>query len=69
MSHNSPRSLRIKQEARLRPDVLWYKNGELQHDNVKKTSSDPNVLSGGTDLAKLVTKADKHQLAMRQIVQ
>ncbi len=67
MSHNSPRSLRTKTEARQRPDEVWCDN-DGSHEIRLDGSSSQSVLSGGTALAQLVAEADAHLAAMRKIV-
>lgn len=67
MSHNSPRSLRTKQEARTRPDVIWYEAGEKRQHSV--TPTEPQVVhSSGSELARLIAESDAHLAAMRKIV-
>lgn len=64
MSHNSPRSLRTKAEARQRPDVIWHdQSARLQ------PKQGLSVLAGGSELSQLITEADAHLAAMRKIVQ
>ena len=68
MSHRSPRSLRIRQDAQKRPDVVWRdKIGE--HQARLDIESSPVILSGGSELSQLVAEADSHLVAMRKIVQ
>ena len=64
MSHNSPRSLRVKQEARARPDAI-HKNQAVQ---IQPSPPKP-VLSGGSELSQLIQTSDSLQAAMRKIVQ
>ena len=64
MSHNSPRSRRIKEEARTRPDAI-HKDQAVRIPS----GEGQNVLSGGSELAELIKKSDDHLLAMRKIVQ
>lgn len=63
MSHNSPRSMRIKQEARTRPDVI-HKEQPIRIDSLEVQ----DVLSGGSELSQLVKKSDSLLVAMRKIV-
>ena len=68
MSHNSPRSLRIKQQARDRADVTWRDSQGLHQQKVSPTSS-PIVLTGGSELTQLIAKSDINLLKMRKVVQ
>lgn len=69
MSHNSPRSLRIKQEARTRADMAWHGvHGQKQEAKLSGVTSNWQ-LSGGSELAQLIATSDAHQQAMRKIVQ
>ena len=67
MSHNSPRSQRVKQEARARADVLWREGAKI-HEKKLTPATSPNVLSGGTELAKLIAQSDAIMSKMRKIV-
>ena len=69
MSSSSERSRRIRDEARSRPDKVWLENGkwvEKKYTDPKTSSNE--VLSGGTNLAKLITEVDTHLVAMRKTV-
>jgi len=68
MSHNTPRSIRIKQEARTRPDVMW-RDVDGVHEEKLLSAESLDVLVGGSALAQLISEADTHQVAMRKIVQ
>lgn len=68
MSHKSARSIRVKAEARQRPDVLWRDASGNRKAKLAGVSSEP-VLSGGTQLSQLVAEADSHMIEMRKIVQ
>ena len=64
MSHNSPRSLRTKENARTRPDIM--------HNNQAvriQPGESQSVLNGGTELSQLIKESDAHLVAMRKIVQ
>lgn len=64
MSHNSPRSRRIKQEARTRPDATH------KDQAVPVALSKPkSILTGGSELSQRIKKSDDHLVAMRKIVQ
>lgn len=68
MSSHSARSQRVREEARNRPDKVWRENGQLFEKKYQKPEPSNGVLSGGTELAKLVAQADSHLTAMRKIV-
>lgn len=68
MSHDSSRSKRVKEEARTRPDAVWRDRGGEQSIRYQDSASVRTlILSGGTELARLVAEADSHLVAMRKI--
>jgi len=69
MTHASARSLRTKDEARSRADVVWTDPNGCQPARLPKNANQQApILSGGTELSQLVAKADALLLAMRNIV-
>lgn len=68
MSHNSPRSLRTKTEARNRPDVVWRDTvGERSARLAVPKSQQQAVVHAGTELSRLIAESDAHLMAMRKI--
>ncbi len=68
MSHNSPRSQRVKQEARTRADVIWHDNDGIHKQKIEPANT-ADVLSGGSNLSQLITQSDAIMSKMRKIVQ
>jgi hypothetical protein len=68
MSSHSPRSQRVREEARNRPDKVWLEKGQIVEAKYQNPESSNEVLSGGTELAKLIAESDAHLVAMRKIV-
>lgn len=70
MSNASPRSIKVKTEARTRPDMMWHDQTGDHAVRLKTAKIEqPEVLVGGTELARLVAEADTHLASMRKIVQ
>lgn len=66
MSAHSARSVRIRNDARNRPDVLWRDNSGWHEERLEYQSS-PAILQGGNQLAQDITEADTLLEAMRNI--
>jgi hypothetical protein len=70
-SAKSPRAIRHKILAGYRPDVVWQVGGTTNylHLNIDVNDLQQFIISGGSELARLVTEADNQLVAMRKIVQ
>jgi len=68
MSSHSERSQRVRTEAHNRPDKVWLEDGKLRAKKYENPLPSGGVISGGSELAKLIAEADNHLVAMRKIV-
>lgn len=67
MSSKSGRSVRVRTDARQRPDAVWT-DAQGSHEVRFDVVTPQNALSGGSELSQLVAEADAHLAAMRQLV-